>query len=204
MTQLWEIIGAAPSEPGNPRVFARCACGTERVVLKASITAGRSRSCGCTSGKGIPESVRFESKISVDEATGCWNWIARLTRGYGSFSRGRRHVYAHRYAWERANGPIPDGLHLDHLCRNTRCCNPDHLEPVTPRVNVLRGESPSAVVVRTNHCKRGHEFTPDNTYLRPDGGGRQCRTCNHLRARKRWANRVHVSTQGSWLDAEAS
>lgn len=86
--------------------------------------------------------VRFLAKMSVDEASGCWVWTAaRTSKGYGQFRIGPRPVRAHRYAYTLLVGPIPDGLQLDHLCRNRLCVNPGHLEPVTNWENTLRGEN---------------------------------------------------------------
>lgn len=76
---------------------------------------------------------------------------------------------AHVAAWERENGPVPDGLEIDHLCRVRRCIRADHLEPVTHAENMRRAVS--------DFCKRGHEFTPENTYIFPKSGARSCRTC---------------------------
>ena len=117
--------------------------------------------------------------------TGCWVWTAYRDRdGYGVVSdtsnRGRR---AHRAVYELHVGPIPEGLQLDHLCRNTGCVNPAHLEPVTCRVNLLRGDTVNARNAQKTHCKRGHEFTPENTGRQPRG--RYCRTCSRLCARRR-------------------
>ena len=97
--------------------------------------------------------------------------------------------YVHRVAWVIRNGDIPEGMVIDHLCRNTLCCNPDHLELVTQRTNALRGMSPVAVIVRTNICCRGHEFTPENTYVSRTTGYRQCLACNKIRATRRRARR---------------
>ena len=86
-------------------------------------------------------------------------------------------------AYIYAVGEIPDGLSIDHLCRNRRCCNPAHLEAVTNRENLLRGPTTQASrnAVKT-HCINGHEFTEANTYYRKDG--RTCRTCSMLNMRK--------------------
>lgn len=118
--------------------------------------------------------VGLDGCYEVD-AAGCWNWTqCRNTDGYGVVGRNRRRYPAHRYAWTLLRGPIPDGMELDHLCRNRGCVNPDHLEPVTHTENILRGDSPQAINSRKTHCIRGHEFTEANTYTYK---GRHCRTC---------------------------
>lgn len=110
----------------------------------------------------------------------CWLWTGYLhspeAGGYGRLTVDGREVLAHRYAYELLVGPIPGGLPLDHLCRVTLCVNPAHLEPVTHAVNIHRGFSIQAFNARKTHCIRGHEFTPENTLIRPEGG-RRCRIC---------------------------
>lgn len=115
----------------------------------------------------------------VDKLTEpCWIWQGRTDRlGYGRYGTGN--LIAHRVAYEFMVGPIPDGLTLDHLCRNRRCVNPAHLEAVTLHTNILRGQAPAARNARKTHCGRGHEFTAENTYWRADGG-RECRQCQRI------------------------
>lgn len=126
------------------------------------------------------------SGIEVDPATGCHNWTKNLhVCGYGRVTyRGRSH-WTHRAAFEISNGPVPEGLELDHLCRNRACCNPEHLEPVTHKVNTLRGVSPFAENARKTHCNRGHRLEGDNVRLVERRGTveRHCRTCNRLAVR---------------------
>ena len=127
---------------------------------------------------------RFWSKVDTSDRDGCWLWTAsHHPAGYGQFYDGDRLIYAHRFAYEHLVGPIPAGLHIDHLCRTPACVRPDHLEPVTNRENNLRGVSPAAANARVNECKNGHPYDLVNTYWRPDGK-RDCRTCKRERLRK--------------------
>lgn len=135
---------------------------------------------------------RFWAKVEKAGPEDCWEWRAgKNTKGYGRFYLGgKRHIFAHRYSYELLVGPIPEGLVTDHLCRNPGCVNPAHLEPVTNRENILRGENQVAANSRKTHCIRGHEFTPENTYrpsTRPNG--RQCRECTLERAARRCRER---------------
>ena len=114
----------------------------------------------------------------------CWIFTGSLMHsGYGNFivrnSEGKRiHSVAHRASYEFFVGPIPEGLELDHLCRNRACCNPRHVEPVTRQINLLRGETIPATNSQKTHCKRGHEFTRENT--RVWRKMRFCRQCGRL------------------------
>lgn len=126
----------------------------------------------------------------VEPSGFCWNWTAhRCKQGYGHFSFGNtgQKLQAHRISYTALVGMIPQGLELDHLCRNTSCVNPDHLEPVTGMENRRRMFSyPSWIVSGkkfTGYCKHGHEYTPDNTYTYKDGRT-DCRTCKASRVRK--------------------
>lgn len=117
--------------------------------------------------------VAFWSRVSEDGD--CLVWDKVTSRGYGQFWYRGKMQRAHRYSYTHTVGEMPEGLQLDHLCRNRLCVNPQHLEVVTQKENLLRGESFSAVNSRKTHCKRGHEFTPENTVYLPLGRG--CKTC---------------------------
>lgn len=125
----------------------------------------------------------FWVKINRAAPGGCWEWTGKtLPNSYGQITIAKKHIYSHRVSFEIHRGQIPDGLHIDHLCRNRTCCNPEHLEAVTCRENIMRSPiAPAAVNARKTQCDAGHEFTAENTGR--GGGGRYCRTC----ARKRSA-----------------
>ena len=126
--------------------------------------------------------ARFWSK--VDSTGDCWVWTAYSRDGkYGSMKVRGDLFMAHRVAWVIANRrEVPTGLVIDHLCRNTHCVNPNHLEPVTERENLLRGETFNARQSAQTHCKRGHELSGDNLYAGALARGiRHCRACNNAR-----------------------
>lgn len=119
--------------------------------------------------------------------SGCWIWEGAQTfDGYGKLSVGNKNKGAHRVAYQLFVGEIPNGLHLDHLCRVRCCINPYHLEPVTCRENLLRGDGFAAAYSRKTHCKHGHEFTLSNTRV-AKRGTRHCRMCDKERYEKRKA-----------------
>lgn len=127
---------------------------------------------------------RLWSRFIRDEQTGCWDWTGAISnKSYGSIYYEGRMQKAHRVMWRLERGEIPSGLELDHLCRNRRCINPDHLEPVTRRENLARG-------IQTNQnagklvCIRGHAFTEKNTRTRPNGE-RTCIACMDMH-RRNW------------------
>lgn len=120
---------------------------------------------------------RFWPKVEVRGPDDCWPWLGyRDRRDYGHMWAWGRVRPTHRVAWELAQGPIPDGLVIDHLCRTHSCANHAHLEAVTQRENVLRGEAPAARNAVKTHCNRGHEYDVGGVYVEKNGK-RHCRAC---------------------------
>lgn len=130
----------------------------------------------------VPPQERFWAKVEFTNA--CWLWTAgKVPAGYGSFSPGPdgpSQVGAHRWAYEEQIGPIPEGMVLDHLCRNRACVNPDHMEVVTSQENVRRGVFPAS---SRTHCPAGHEYAGDNLHI-DRKGHRRCKLCNRDRLRR--------------------
>lgn len=146
----------------------------------------------------IDPKTRIIDRMTVEDrgyVTPCWiSNRAQCRGGYTVFTYpGGRHTQTHRAAYELWVGPIPDGLVLDHLCRVRACCNPVHLEPVTHRENIARGQAPSAIVVATNRCKRGHELTEENTYRRRDASTRACLTCRRATSRNAYRKAAGIA-----------
>lgn len=129
----------------------------------------------------------FFEKVTLGDETECWWWQAAVDRkGYGLFWNGRKSAFAHRYIYEEFVAPIPDGLVIDHLCCEPSCVNPAHMEVVTSKENSLRGNGATAMNARKTHCKRGHEFTDENTYFQ-NPNSRTCRQCVRDRQRRAYA-----------------
>lgn len=142
--------------------------------------------------KVVQQPVRDDVWSRVDAGGDCWVWTgdkSKVASGayYGIIATTngdrRTRTGAHRFIYELLVGAIPAGLQIDHLCRNTLCVNPDHLEAVPGAVNVNRMPWNSYIKnSRKTHCKYGHEFTPANTRIR--GGSRRCITCDKANNRR--------------------
>ena len=139
-----------------------------------------------TYGMSTPE--RFFSYVDFTDT--CWLWTGGIDKdGYGKFWWHGQTGRAHRWVYGFCVGPIPDGLQIDHLCRVPRCVNPDHLEAVTGRVNVMRSPiAPAAINARKTHCQRGHPFDEANTYVNPLGQ-RECRICGRIKGKRHYWRR---------------
>lgn len=130
---------------------------------------------------------RFWLRVEVGE--GCWLWKAGTqATGHGRFYADRKAVPAHRFSYELLIGPIPEGLVIDHLCRNPSCVNPDHLEPVTQGENIRRGDNQGPIGRRASKCPLGHPYDEINTYISPSGI-RDCRECRREAGRRHRAKR---------------
>ena len=136
---------------------------------------------------------RFREKFEINHKTDCWDWMAaKSSTGYGLFSVNAKLIRAHRFSYESQRGPIPEGLTLDHLCRNRGCVNPNHLEAVTSAENILRGVGFSALNAKKTHCPKGHPLSGENLLNSPSIKGRQCRICaNYYAKLKRLNNKPY-------------
>lgn len=129
--------------------------------------------------------TRIEPKILRIPWSTCWYWMGSVkSTGYGRVTIMGRQQSAHKVVYKYYKGPVTAGLQLDHLCRVRCCVNPEHLEPVTQRENILRGLAPSAYAARVAHCPYGHPYSRENTGLY--SGARHCKTCARERVRKRY------------------
>lgn len=134
-------------------------------------------------------------KEPVKHTPGCIEWDGAIdANGYGRKNVKDKWCAAHRLAWEKVNGKIPDDLQIDHVCRNRKCVNPNHLELVTRKENILRGIGPTAINARKRRCTKGHLLEGDNLRIRPSGR-RECKECGRARWR---AYRKRKIQEGTW------
>lgn len=133
--------------------------------------------------------VELHRLVQVGDPDECWHWLGyHNPAGYGRMKWGDGWVLTHRHTYQQMVGPIPDGLVLDHLCRNRWCCNPAHVEPVTVAENNRRGEWWGKT-----HCVNGHEYTDENTIWRSPTN-RNCRECSRTANRRCAAKRRAAMT----------
>lgn len=127
-------------------------------------------------GKQFMRSSLYFAHHVVELASGCWGWAGPKEKrdGRALFRFQGRKCYTYRWIWECCHGPVPEGRELDHVCKHPWCVNPDHLEAVTHRVNVLRGVGPTAQNARKTYCPKGHRLSPES-------GRRICKTCRRIR-----------------------
>ncbi|WP_396127281.1 HNH endonuclease signature motif containing protein [Corynebacterium sp. MSK071] len=125
-------------------------------------------------------------ELYVVRTNDCWEWSGTKYRtGYTKLASGRKQILGHRWAYEHYRGEIPSGMVIDHLCRNRGCVNPAHMEVVTNEENLRRGAGYAIQNGMRSTCINGHEYTPENTYVEPNGKNIRCRACAAERAKKR-------------------
>lgn len=141
---------------------------------------------------------RFWSRVNKTKS--CWIWTGYISpKGYGECYFKGKTCRAYRVSFEMVNGPIPDGMEIDHLCRNRACVNPEHLEAVSKRENILRGVCPPAINRRKKKCNNGHEYNAENTMI-SKRGSRVCRLCKvaeGIRGRARKRLKKHAVCRGT-------
>jgi HNH endonuclease len=157
-----------------------CSCGNPCASIN-----GRCLECFYKSGYNANKLEDALDRFIIAD-NGCWEWVGNINTqyGYGRFPFNGHNLQAHTAVWELLVGPFPPGLDPDHLCRNRKCVNPSHIEPVTRKVNVLRGMSPNAINSRKTHCPKGHPYSGDNLVINAqyhyNGKARVCKECHKL------------------------
>lgn len=129
--------------------------------------------------------AKIEAHLDRTDPNGCWLWTRAISRGYGHVWWSGKLHRAHRAYVKELGWDVPDGMHIDHLCRVRHCCNPDHLEVVTPLENARRGIGLGKRKHPVTHCPYGHPYDEVNTYLNPSGS-RACRKCHVRWSREYW------------------
>lgn len=128
---------------------------------------------------------RFWAKVQKTDH--CWLWVAGTSKGYGMFYCDGKVQVAHLWIWEQVNGPVPEGLELDHAsskgCTSRNCVRLDHLEPVTHKENMLRGKGFASMNAQKTHCPKGHSYTGNNLYVNLNGW-RSCKICKRADVRR--------------------
>ena len=145
--------------------------------------------------RGVPNArpliERFWAKVEITPS--CWVWRGTRNKlGYGYLNSSGKRTPAHRVAYNLLVGPIPEGLELDHLCRNPFCVNPEHLDVVSHLENVRRGMGFSGINFRKTHCSKGHPFDATNTYVWKRNGQRRCLACLYAGRKRRAATRCRT------------
>lgn len=172
-----------------------CACGCGAVVRRTYAVGHGMKGKNARLETSAQTEKRFWSKVDRKQENQCWMWLdTPLQSGYGRFYIRGIPKQAHRVSYELLVGPIPEGKCLDHLCRNTLCVNPKHLDPVSNRENILRGVGITAKRFSSPTCIHGHQLFGDNLYVTRQGH-RRCRTCLRVSQRKyeeKWSEYRHA------------
>lgn len=167
-----------------PYGFCQCGCGRKAPIAtktrtRTGLVKGRPARFVHGHHRASTAEEQVAERVPTRTPGECWNWTGPLSAyGYGIISVGvnpRRAIGAHRYMYEKANGPIPEKFDVHHMCENRSCVNPEHLVAVSRAAHMREHMSDS--------CRRGHPWTPENTYVRPSGA-RNCRTCREIRRAK--------------------
>ena len=173
-------------------------CCARRQIRPPRCANSRGRGQSLLGGPTVPKATSLRPYVNdralrrfwsrVDTSGDCWLWTGLTpASGYGIFAIGHKRTGVHRFAYELTNGPIPEGLVLDHLCRTPRCVRPDHLDPVTQAENLRRGMSPTAIAVRAGLCHNGHDLDDPSNVLVGVKGERNCIPCIKARRLVRYA-----------------
>ena len=137
----------------------------------------------------------FLVKIDKQSPNECWEWkAAKLRNGYGRFWDGKNNVLAHRFSYKTFIIPISEDQHLDHICCNRGCVNPDHLQILTNKENVLKGNGPTAKNLRKTICKRGHILTSGK--FKQNSEWRICLECAR-ETRRKWLKNNRETARGA-------